>query len=172
MTTAIAINQLRNGHAAPARNLDLFRPSLTVRPSMHILQALQRPIIAEIDLFEFQSFMELIEIKVRQIGDYRSMSRFKLWEPLFSDYAAMEHADLAQLLSSLMLEHCGARLLWLRSSIPSHADPIIYTALPLALANSLLTQSESAPEFLFTMRWSLHSLPNLARQSILDEFLD
>jgi hypothetical protein len=172
MTTAIAIDQPRNGYAAPSRNLDPFRPSLTVRPSLHILQALQRPIFAEIDLFEFHSFMELIEINIRRTGEYRSISRFKLWEPLFSEYAAMEHDDLFTLLSALILEHSAQQLRWIRASVPSHSDPIIYTALPLALANSLLIQSERGPEFLFTTRWSLHSLPNLARQSILDEFLD
>jgi hypothetical protein len=148
------------------------RPTLTSRPSLRVLQPLQRPIIAEIDLFDMADFMDRVELAVRSIDGYRAISKFKLWEPLFSDNAAMREPDLLGHLTRLIEQHSGDQLQWLRASVPTHSDPIIFTALSLPLCQKLLDQGERGPKFLFTSRWSLHALPTLARQSILDDFLD
>jgi hypothetical protein len=150
----------------------LDKSTLTTRPSLRVLQPLQRPIIAEIDLFNMADFMDRIELMIRSIEGYRAMSKFKLWEPVFSDYASMREPVLFGQLTSLMEEQSGVQLQWLKTSVPTHSDPIIFTALSLPLCQKLLDHSERGPEFLFTSRWSLHSLPTLARQSILDDFLD
>jgi hypothetical protein len=146
--------------------------TLTTRPSLRVLQPLQRPIIAEVDLFDMAEFMDRLELTIRQADGYRSVSKFKLWEPLFSDDAAMRAPDLYEALLKLIEEKHHTHLRWSKSSVPTHSDPIIFTALPLALCQTLINETETGPEFLFTSRWSLHALPVLARQSILDDFLD
>jgi hypothetical protein len=161
---------------SPPAMLDLLpvlgRPTLTTRPSLRVLQPLQRPIIAEIDLFDMDDFMERIELEVRSIDGYRSVSKFKLWEPLFDDIAALREPLLCAQLTALIQVNSSLYLHWRKLNVPAYSDPIIFTALPLALCKKLLDEAESGPEFLFTSRWSLHALPTLARQSILDDFLD
>jgi hypothetical protein len=150
----------------------LGRSTLTTRPSLRVLQPLQRPIIAEIDLFDMAELMDRIEPLVRGIDGNRAISKFKLWEPMFCDLAAMREPVLFEQITRLVEAYSGDQLQWQRASVPTHSDPIIFTALPLPLCQKILDHCESGPEFLFTSRWSLHALPTLARQSILDDFLD
>jgi hypothetical protein len=164
----LALSNLAISDLAPV----LRTSTLTTRPSLRVLQPLQRPIIAEIDLFDMNDFMERIELAARRIDGYRGVSKFKLWEPLFYDIAALREPLLYEQITSLMEENSSLYLRWQKLSVPAHTDPIIFTALPLALCKKMLDEAECGPEFLFTSRWTLHALPTLARQSILDDLLD
>jgi hypothetical protein len=172
MTQTILAQSLPSSRVLEEPYLAQPGSTLTTRPSLHVLQPLQRPIIAEIDLFDMAEFMDCIELTLRQAEGYRAMSKFKLWEPLFSDYAAVHEPDLYKSLFMLIEENHSTHLRWSKASFPTHSDPMIFTALPVVLCRSLLGQTERGPEYLFTSRWSLHALPTLARQSILDDLLE
>jgi hypothetical protein len=133
-----------------------------------VLQPLQRPVIAEVNLFDISPVMRHIESVIQLQEPDRVISRFKLWAPLFNNDSALESAERYERLIDLVMANV-ALLNWHPSPANLAKDPIIFTALPLSLTENLIEKLENKPSFLVDSRWSLHQLSLLARASILDD---
>jgi hypothetical protein len=133
-----------------------------------VLQPLQRPVIAEVNLFDISPVMRHIESVIQLQEPDRVISRFQLWAPLFNNDSALESAERYERLIDLVMVNV-ALFNWHPSPANLAKDPIIFTALPLSLTENLIEKLENKPSFLVDSRWSLHQLSLLARASILDD---
>jgi hypothetical protein len=68
-----------------------------------------------------------------------------------------------------MSVHYRELIEWHPAPVNVTINPVIFTALPMTLTQSLLEKLSGKPAFMMGTHWSLRQLPVLARASIPDE---